>query len=118
MVSKAVSAKQRQHGRVRPFARIRGREPQLRQGHLARLFRDLALTNMGLAEKTAAFSFVEKWMAVAPIGAPVPRDFYRKPAPCRRRSGFLRSDWPLPLFGIARKREQSDLVHQLWRVVR
>ena len=28
---------------------------------------DLALTNMGLGEKAAAFSFVEKWMAVVPI---------------------------------------------------
>src|SRR5262249_30655596 len=27
---------------------------------------DLALTNMGLGEKAAAFSFVEKWMAVVP----------------------------------------------------
>jgi TolB-like protein/class 3 adenylate cyclase/Tfp pilus assembly protein PilF len=31
------------------------------------LISDLALTNMGLGEKAAAFSFVEKWMAVAPI---------------------------------------------------
>jgi tetratricopeptide (TPR) repeat protein len=31
------------------------------------LISDLALTNMGLREKAAAFSFVEKWMAVAPI---------------------------------------------------
>jgi tetratricopeptide (TPR) repeat protein len=31
------------------------------------LFSDLALTNMGLGDKTAAFAFVEKWMAVAPI---------------------------------------------------
>jgi hypothetical protein len=27
----------------------------------------LALTNMGLGDKTAAFAFVEKWMTVAPI---------------------------------------------------
>ena len=31
------------------------------------LISDFALTNMGLGEKAAAFSFVEKWMAVAPI---------------------------------------------------
>ena len=31
------------------------------------LMEDLALTNMGLGDKTAAFSFVEKAMAVAPI---------------------------------------------------
>jgi serine/threonine-protein kinase len=31
------------------------------------LISDLALTNMGLGEKAAAFSFVEKWMAVVPI---------------------------------------------------
>jgi tetratricopeptide (TPR) repeat protein len=31
------------------------------------LILDLALTNMGLGEKAAAFSFVEKWMAVVPI---------------------------------------------------
>jgi TolB-like protein/predicted Zn-dependent protease len=31
------------------------------------LISDLALTNMGLAEKAAAFSFVEKWMAVVPM---------------------------------------------------
>jgi len=31
------------------------------------LISDLALTNMGLAEKAAALFFVEKWMAVAPI---------------------------------------------------
>ena len=31
------------------------------------LISDLALTNMGLGEKAAAFALVEKWMAVAPI---------------------------------------------------
>jgi TolB-like protein/class 3 adenylate cyclase/Tfp pilus assembly protein PilF len=31
------------------------------------LISDLVLTTMGLGEKAAAFSFVEKWMAVAPI---------------------------------------------------
>ena len=31
------------------------------------LISDLALTNMGLGEKAAAFSFVEKWMAAVPI---------------------------------------------------
>jgi hypothetical protein len=32
------------------------------------LIGDLVLTNMSLGDKAAAFSFVEKWMAVAPTG--------------------------------------------------
>ena len=45
---------------------------------------DLALTNMGLGEKAAAFSFVEKWMAVVPRSLArrscVPKTLRRKAA--------------------------------------
>ncbi len=49
------------------------------------LFGDLALTNMGLGDKTAAFAFVEKGIAVVPIekdafGGPAPMDILARVA--------------------------------------
>jgi TolB-like protein/class 3 adenylate cyclase/Tfp pilus assembly protein PilF len=49
------------------------------------LFGDLALTNMGLGDKTAAFAFVEKGIAVVPIekdafGGPAPIDILARVA--------------------------------------